>query len=351
MKLKYVCLGITCLALGLSQARAEDPMADGSAPTTPQTPKSPVQAAPTIPTAAPGESFAQSPAAGTAETGTFNPQMIGDSAGLLHCHLFLGDTVCDPVASLGDFKISENESPRPVDRVFFTSNNYWNVKGTSDGGVPPRSIDFYQQTFGFEKTFLDGDASIGLRVPFFEQNGSGAVGSPSDIGDLSVVLKFALINNRQTGNVLSGGLVVTAPTGPSISIVSGNVQTTLLQPWAGFIYNMDDFYVQGFSSVVIPTDSHVATILFNDLGIGYTMFRNRDGLITSLTPIFEVHVTTPLNHRDSMDDAITVPDIVDLTAGVHLGVGERGLLTLGVATPVVNSPFDVEAIAQFNLRF
>lgn len=62
------------------------------------------------------------------------------------------------VTQYGALKIAENESPLPQDRVFLTYNYYSEVLDS----------DFHRETLGFEKTFLGGEASIGLRVPAFE---------------------------------------------------------------------------------------------------------------------------------------------------------------------------------------
>src|SRR5207244_7959463 len=123
------------------------------------------------------------------------------------------------------------------------------------------------------KTFLDGDASVELRAPVVEQEGVGAVGG-SDFGDVTVVLKYAFLNDEGTGDVLSGGLAVTIPTGPGIPLQTGDLHSALLQPWAGYVWNFDQFYVQGFTSVVVPTDRRDVTFLSNDVGVGYTLYRS-----------------------------------------------------------------------------
>jgi hypothetical protein len=104
----------------------------------------------------------------------------------------------------GAFKIAENESPRPQDRVFVTYNYYRDV-----GSVE----DVHRETIGFEKALLGGRASVGLRLPFFQVRGNDA-GQGTDVGDLSVVLKYALLDDSATGSAVSAGLVITAPTGP-----------------------------------------------------------------------------------------------------------------------------------------
>src|SRR5207244_856747 len=113
----------------------------------------------------------------------------------------------------------------------------------------------HRELIGFEKTFLDGNASLEMRLPFFQINGDPSIRA-DDVGNLTIILKYAAINDRETGNVLSGGLVVTAPTG-SNPLPTGalDINPTFLQPFVGYIYNFSDrFYAQGFSSIEVPTD-------------------------------------------------------------------------------------------------
>jgi hypothetical protein len=272
----------------------------------------------------------------------------------------------------GAFKIAENESPRPQDRIFLTYNFYNNLTGppsapliesssttmgittiTAATLVPPATLhtDVHREVIGFEKTFLDGNASFGLRAPLYEQEGDGSFGH-GDIGDLTLILKYALINDHASGDVLSAGLALTAPTGPAVSTVAGNVHDVLLQPYLGYIWNQGRFYLQGFSSLVVPTDDRDVTILFNDIGLNYRLYCGAPGqTIRFIIPTLEAHVTTPLDHRGA-EDPIIVPDLVVLTGGVHVGLGCRSILSLGVATPVTGPrAFHVETLAQLNWRF
>ncbi len=63
--------------------------------------------------------------------------------------------------------VSENQSPRPQDRVFFTFDYFSNVNGALNLklGAPVSDILVNRYVFGFEKTFDNGNASIGVRVP------------------------------------------------------------------------------------------------------------------------------------------------------------------------------------------
>lgn len=280
-----------------------------------------------------------------------------------------------PVAGRAGFKIAENERVAPQDRAFFTYNYYDNIRGPSNGaersqivtqtvnfqgqefdaaifipGVTLPQTNLHRETFGFEKTFLDGAFSLGVRIPFFQQTGAADF-SDSDVGDMTFVVKYAPFIDRQSGNGISTGLAVTVPTGPTVQTVHGEIESTILQPFLGYQLGGDRLLVFGFFSVAIPSEAEDVTLMFNDVGVGYRIFDGRGGMVNSIIPALEAHVTTPLNHR-AVTDTIQGIDIVVLTGGVHMGLGDRSLLTLGVATPVTGPRvFDVEAIVQFNYRF
>ncbi len=250
----------------------------------------------------------------------------------------------------GAFKITENESPRPQDRVFAFYNYFNDVNASLNPG--PARTDVHREVAGFEKTFLDGDASIGLRAPLVQIYGDSSV-AYQDFGDLSVILKYALINDRTSGNVLSAGLVVTAPTGSNF-LPAGlpDIHPFLFQPFVGGIVNFDRLYVLGFSSIVIPTDMRDVTFLSNDVGIGYSLYSNPGGLVSSIAPTVEGHLTTPLNHRGADSVPIGLPDIFNMTFATRFGIGERASLGLGVALPLTSPrPFNFEIQAAFNFRF
>ncbi len=252
-------------------------------------------------------------------------------------------------------KIAENESPLPQDRVYINYNYYDNVR--VQAGIPLTLTYTQRETLGLEKTLLDGDASVGLRLPFLQtytENPLSRPQSQTDISDLSIVFKYALVNDRDTGNVLSTGLVVTPPTGPrtQIDLADGTgVHSTLLQPYVGYLWQQNDFFLHGFTSLMVPTDSRDVTILFNDVGVGYWLVFAEQRLLRGLIPTVEAHVNTPLNRR-SRGDRPRFVDTVDLTAGSHFLLGEHCSLGAAVATPVTGPRlFDVEALVNFNFRW
>ncbi|MBI1830461.1 MAG: hypothetical protein HYR84_03310 [Planctomycetes bacterium] len=290
-------------------------------------------------------------------------------------------TILVPIFSSGAFKIAENTSPRPLDRVFFTYNYFNNLNGPGNQADPglnatdttkaklgpnattvktdtffppmPRfNANLHREVFGFEKTFLDGNASIELRVPIGQQQTNIDGFNFSNVGDLTIFGKYALLNDRDTGNVFTLGFAVTAPTGPSTPTIDGSLHATLLQPWFGYIWNAERFFVHGFHSVVAPTDARDVTLLFNDVGVSYWLYRaGPERRITSVVPTAEVHITTPVTHRD-MNGPAFVPDLVVLTGGLHVGFLRNFTLSLGIAVPVTGPRiFSAEYSLQFNRRF
>lgn len=366
---------------------------------------------------------------------TLNPPMIGDFPGASRSVILSATTITPTVAppgtpagnptnvtvtdfyrfqipqiTRGAFKICENESPRPLDRVY-VNYNYFNgiqarpISSTSlvsfetapQRGGPSRVIDqvvptdtltrgtlsqfnLHRTTFGIEKTLLNGDASIGLRVPIMNFNqpdfrldasdqraasflapfvpgpfdatrigGTNNVGDTGFTGDMSIILKYAPINDV---DVLSFGMVITLPTGQdNFGIGAPAPHGTLLQPYVGFIRNFDSFYVHGFSALVQSTDTSEPTLLFNDIGIARPMFVRPDGLVRGLVPTIEGHLTTPLNHRDPRGQTYAT-DLFVLTGGVHVLLGDRTTLTFSLGAPLNGSrQYDAEAAIQLNFRF
>lgn len=247
-------------------------------------------------------------------------------------------------ARAGSYKISENESPRPQNRVFFDYNYFANVNGLGPS--------IHREMPGFEYAPSDGNASFGARLPVFQDtNGSFNL---DGFGDLHLLGKYAWLNDRATGNVFSNGLVLTVPTGRGIKLPGqSDIKDTVLQPWAGGIYAADRFFIQGFSACAVPTDPRDIVLYFNDISTGYWLIRNTNETgLTGFVPTFEAHIINPLNHRGLNSFPVGAQDSVVLTGGVHFIFAQRFVLTVGVVTPVTGPiPFDVEGLAQVNYRF
>jgi hypothetical protein len=256
-------------------------------------------------------------------------------------------------------KISENQSPRPQDRIFYSFNFFDGVNDSINTRLnsPTNNMRVFRHIFGVEKTFGDYRSSIGLRLPLNTITADSRVNDPlgrfggtdTSLGDLNIFLKHILLEDQETGSLLSGGLAVTAPTGPASfagsDFFTSAFHSTTLQPFIGYIISSGRLYFHGFSAIDVPTDSRDVTLLFNDVGVGYFVRR--------VDP-FEVHVNTPLNHRgggDPLDPAATW-DVVNLTYGLNVGLFQNALFTFGFVTPVTGpQPFDYEVMALLNIRF
>ena len=259
--------------------------------------------------------------------------------------------------------MADNQSPWPIDRVFVASYYYDDLNFGASQLV--RNIRVWRQFFGFEKTFLDGSSSLGLRLPLntisAESRAPGVGGTSTSLGDLTVFVKHALWSDPARGDVFSLGFAVTPPTGPAAFAgadfaVARN--PTYLQPFVGYVKTFGPrLYVQGFAGVNVPTDSRVVTMLYNDLGVGYFLHRaeDPDAWLTSVVPSMEVHVNTPLNHRggfsDVGDPGATI-DAVNLTFGLSATLRSRTALSAGFVTPVTGPhPFEFEVVALLNIYF
>jgi hypothetical protein len=324
-------------------------------PTLPPAAPPTAPAAPGAPTVDLSAAPPQSLLAGGGENTAFAPNMLGDSSSI---------SVFNSSA-----KIAENESPRPLDRLFSSFNYYNNVDRStlSTNGASIHNVQYFRYTFGVEKTFLDGDFSVGLRAPIntIDADGrvTGGIAAPgitdTEFGDLSILLKGVLAQNRETGSLLSAGMAVTTVTGPrhfpeapAGAILVNGQHGTSLQPFLGAIWSSGNFFVHGFSSLEIPTTRQDALLLFDDIGVGYYVYRNgeADRLLTAIVPTFELHVNDPLRDRGSANNG--GPDIVDLTTGATFEFGRSASLAIGFVTPLTGpKPFDFEILTHLNVRF
>jgi hypothetical protein len=273
------------------------------------------------------------------------------------------------VPSVRGLKISENQSPRPQDRIFFSFDYFANVNGPLNQrlGAPVSDIRIYRYIFGYEKTFEDGWSSIGVRLPLdtltsnprvparFKQFG----GTSTGLDNMDIYAKFICRMDPSTGSLISAGLAISPTTGGNHFAGAKYIQyinTTQLQPFVGYIWNRGNFYLQGFSAFEFPVNQLQATEMFNDVGMGYFFYRSQDRsrLLTAVAPTFEVHINTPLDHRgfDNPKDIAGTPDVVNLTYGLNLEFRRNSLLTFGLVTPTTGPrPFDYEALILFNYRF
>lgn len=214
-----------------------------------------------------------------------------------------------------------------------------------------RTIVLDRYIFGFEKTFFNGYASFGMRVPAFQTSGDGSFNA-DDFGDITFILKVAPGINTDNGNVASVGVAVTAPTGPGLETLFGKIHPTLIQPFLGWLLNADHLYVQGFLSYVYPSDERTIQFFFADLGVGW-WFLGQYGRPAGwdLAPTIELHWTRPLENRDFQAQFVGGIDQLDMTVGLTLLLNYASI-KVGAVVPITQPrQFDVEGQVQLNLLF
>jgi hypothetical protein len=338
-------------------------------------PRDPMQPQPPEQPAIPQDALGQAGGRGTLGDVAGTPPIFGDLIGFQgsrivvlssnatspvtsHTAIVSGNRaiVVAPVPYRGAFKITENESPRPTTRVYFNYNYFNNVDNTIvSSGTSIGHADLHRETIGFEYAFMDGDASVGLRLPLIQLTGNSGI-EDSQPGDLTAIVKYALLNDHDTGNLFSVGLVLTLPTAPGVAVQGQSViNPYVFQPFVGGIYNPSrDFFIQGFSSIIIPTDERDVTVWFNSIQVGYWIYRDCDkcATIKGIIPVAEVHVSTPFNHRGTDHaDPLFYQDTVNITGGAHM-VFQRCDAGLAVGIPLTGvKPYDVEVNASLNFRF
>ncbi len=284
----------------------------------------------------------------------YPPGMFGDLLEIESLRRVVGNHIeaIGPVAFRSALRISDNESPRPLDRVFINGNDFSTVNRLFVGPSVP-SENVYREMVGFEKTFLHGNASVGLRLPFFQLTGDPGLGE-TRTGDLSVIFKYAFLNNRATGHALSGGLVVTAPTGPGLRLAGQSMLNPVyLQPWFGDVWTYKNLFVQGFTSVAVPTDTRDAVIFFKSIGVGYWLYR-ADGpnrILSAVVPSAEFHLTDPWSRKGLSNLSIDFPVMLDFMGGFYVFL-RRAVLGVGVGTPLTGpKPYEYMVNTSLNFRF
>jgi hypothetical protein len=274
-----------------------------------------------------------------------------------------GRSVAAIVPAVRGFKIADNQYPRPVDRVWvsFNYNNGVNSGINSELRAPIKNMQVYNEIFGFEKTFLDQQASIGFRIPVntltITSGFPGLGGTHTSTGNFSSFFKYVLWQDNR-GNLISGGVDMSFPTGPTTFAGYPSIQginSFEFQPFLGYIYQRDPYYVQGFSSIAVPTDRNLATMYYFDIALGYFVYRSQNprALISANVPVFETHLNIPLNWAGFQPRYLgSTPDIVDLTWGLNLGLASRAMLSAAYVHPVTGpTPFSGELALMLNVPF
>lgn len=333
----------------------------------------------------PGQNVGGLPTSLGVFAGSFSaaPQMMGDFFGgsfLLTDDDFVGS---DPQGSTlalagGDrrFKITENVSPVPQDRVFFNYNRFHNA--VTDTNNVSQSVDRF--TFGTERTFQDGLASVEMRLPFAAALDSTQIDSSTDteeveLGNLGFALKVHLLSGINW--LLSAGTTLTLPTGDDFELIIAGDRVLLVQneavhlaPFLGYLAQPNQrWFAQGFlqadfdlngNDVFTDANGFEGTVqdqnlLFVDASVGHWLRRTNDrrSRLSGIAALAELHYTATLNDTDEVAD-VTNPfnrmDILNATGALHFQF-DAASLRVGAAAPLTDDEdrfYDAEIVVQFN---
>lgn len=310
-----------------------------------------------------------------------------------------------PGALVGRQKIGENGSPKPRQRYFF---NYSFFDNTNFGG---NNVNRF--VVGFEKTFLNDQASFEMRIPMASRvnneitSGAFTNSGSSNIGDVTAFLKYVIYDDSEF--LISVGTGVSLPTADDILVKDSN-GTKLIQvqneavhvlPFIGFLSssrNSNLFYqgfvqgdfdvngnpvsVTGFENSVISYTAGNVTQLFNlqrpsgrlqetgdlndpgrllvDLSVGYWIDRPMP-YVQRIAPLMELHVNTELDVADTIkhgnllcvgsNSSLTT---INGTVGLAAEINSRLTANVGYSFPLGNSnqsEFDGELRAFLNWYF
>ncbi len=308
------------------------------------------------------------------------PNMIGDFFG----GTFLLGSLLGATVSLagGDrrFKVAENVSPIPQDRILFNYNHFHNA--LLDINDEKQSLDRF--TFGFEKTVLAGTSSIEVRLPFGHGlDSSQAFGADdtqgTELGNLALAFKTTLLSGCHW--MVSAGTTMTLPTGDDFALsLGGNGNDLLIQneavhlaPFLGFIAQPNPcWFAQGFVQADFDLNGNDVftsfggfegtlqdqNLLFIDASIGRWLHRSCDpcARFSGVAAIAELHYTTTMNDTDGVvgiSNPFNRMDILNATGALNFQFGKTSL-RVGGAAPLRQDEehlFDAEVLVQLNRNY
>jgi hypothetical protein len=326
------------------------------------------------------------------------PNMFGDSlpptvtAFICACDRAPPDQVVTEFLTGGGSRyspISENNRPLPTDRVFFIYNGFTNAV-TTTFVTTGRTLDsdLNRYTMGFEKTFMNGWASIELRLPLLS---SVDIQSPANVinngnvGNLTLIYKQLLFQSEDTA--IAAGLGLGLPTGENLTGQSNGTnftlanQATYLLPYIGGMRTIgENGFLTAFSQIDIAASGdsfnvenrgslgklNAPTFARFDLGGGYWLMRDIDPrYLTGVALISEFHYLTTLSDADqiinngisndfSLAGVDNRVDYLNITAGVHFQLTPLSNFRVSGVFPMRRDPdrqFDSEVQASFNRNF
>jgi hypothetical protein len=296
---------------------------------------------------------------------------------------FIQTTLPNPSGggTVGRTKVSEDNNPLPRDRLIFNADYYSAVPLISSG------VAVHRYVVGFEKTFLDQNASVEVRVPFASSIDSditadGVSGRATQIGNVHLTLKGLLYADQSL--VVSSGVGLGLPTGNDVrarlsdgtDLVRIRNDAFIVTPYAAALYTPSErafaqlwlaygidangngtdvnTNLTGLQRVGRITDQNLAQV---DGQLGYWLYRaaDRSAALQGLAPFLELHYNATVGKADVINAGLyqigTLGSLneLNLTIGTTAQIGTNFLLSAGIVMPLKNN-FDRTFDYQIGVR-
>jgi hypothetical protein len=268
---------------------------------------------------------------------------------------------------VGVTKLSDGNSPIPRDRLIFDGDFFSNTPLAING------FDVYRFSPGIEKTFLNGRASVELRVPFASTIDStlfvdGISNRDTAIGDVHFTFKGLFYASERVN--LATGVGLALPTGydtrvrfaDGTDLIRIKNRSVWIAPYiAGLFTPTDRLYIQNWASIGFDANGYPVyvnpnrnglyqagrlrnqTLLQLDSQVGYWLKQDRTGqdFLTALATFVELHYNTSISNAGSVQagnvsiqSTINRFDELNLTTGVNAIIRQRLSAMLGVVLPL-----------------
>lgn len=241
--------------------------------------------------------------------------------------------------TLTRYKVSDNASPEPRCRAFYSFNYFQDAFDTSG--------DVARNFWGAEITFFRRSASIDIRTnvnSFFEFTSPAR----TDFGNLFTTFKAVIWRSEDV--LFSGGMAVGWPTGIFPELVAAD--NYYLSPFIGYIWAPanESWFIQGFQQLDFPTQSEDQPLMHTDIGVGLWLY---EWGVCSIAPTVELHAYTPFGDPPSGNlTNLTYRDVLNMTVGSTLYVTRHFSVASGVGFPLLSqSDYNVEFQLHVNWFF
>lgn len=298
--------------------------------------------------------------------------LAGPGAGLLIFAPHPGDSV-------GGYKIADNNSPMPRDRVYYSYNHFQHVFGRTN-------ID--RSTFGIEKTFFNGRLSAEVRIPFAStvdtsQPSDGNVPEDAVFGNVVTILKY--LAYRGESLLISAGVGFGAPTADDTTVTAGGAEIVRIRnesvhmlPFVAALWapQCSRFFAQSFIQGDFDLNGNPVAVNFGgpasgridntnffhaSAGVGYYLYEDDYSVVRRVAPMAEVHYNRSLEDGDNfvsngllVGSSFGTVEVTNLMLGGSVQIGNNAEVRAGWITPLngdSDQKFNWEATAQVNIRF